>query len=287
MRLGQEVLQAMTVNADQIALWDGPAGERRARQPRRSDEQVRLHNERLRAAAAVGHRERVLDVGCGTGQSTRDAARAAAAGSALGVDLSARMLDQARRLSTEEGLGNVTFEQADAQVHRFPPERFDVAISRFGAMFFDGPVAAFANIGRALRPAARLAAMVWQTRELNEWAVAFRQALAGDPVLPALPATGHAFALGDPGHVRGILDAAGFTAVSLTDVNEPLYCGENVEAAAELVCSLPTMIDILAPLDAAETARAMDRLRTTLSAHDTGEGVWFGSRAWIITARRD
>jgi ubiquinone/menaquinone biosynthesis C-methylase UbiE len=112
----------MTVNADQIALWNGPGGERRARQPRLVDAQVRLHNERLRLAAAVAVGDQVLDVGCGTGESSRDAARAGAAG-VLGVDLSARMLEVARRLSGEEGLDNVVFEQADAQVHPFPPGR--------------------------------------------------------------------------------------------------------------------------------------------------------------------
>ena len=76
-----------------------------------------------------------------------------------------------------DGLRNVTFEHANAQVHRFPPERFDLAISRFGTMFFGDPVAAFANIRRALRPAGRLVMMVWQAHERNEWDVAIDQSL--------------------------------------------------------------------------------------------------------------
>ena len=94
----------------------------------------------------------MLDVGCGTGQTTRDAARAASAGSALGVDLSSRMLDYARHRAAEEGVTNVTFAQADAQIHPFEPGAYDVAISRTAAMFFGDHVAAFRNIGRALRP---------------------------------------------------------------------------------------------------------------------------------------
>ena len=141
------------------------------------DAELRLHNELFRAAACVGSRDRVLDIGCGTGQSTREAALAAVAGSAVGVDLSAAMLERARQLSDEQGLANITFQQADAQVHRFPPTHFDLCISRFGTMFFADPVAAFTNIGRALRPAARLVLLVWQERDRNEWATVIRQTL--------------------------------------------------------------------------------------------------------------
>jgi ubiquinone/menaquinone biosynthesis C-methylase UbiE len=276
----------VSVNADQIALWNGAAGDRRADHPRRSDRQVRLLNERLRAAAAIGPDEHVLDVGCGTGESTRDAARAAAAGSALGVDLSRRMLEQARKLSVEEGLGNVTFELADAQVHPFGPERFDIAISRFGVMFFGDLAAAFTNIGRALRRGARLTLLVWQARELNEWTLVFHRALSGTEELPALPATGNAYSLADPGYTRGILEAAGFTDICFTDVAEPVWYGDTVDEAAETVCSLPSMMALIEPFDEAGRARAIGRLRAALATRDTGQGIWFGSRTWIITGRR-
>jgi len=166
-------------NTEQAAEWDGPAGAHRTRYAAVFDAETRPHNERFRAATGVGPADHVLDVGCGTGQTTRDAARAAGAGRALGVDLSAQMLEHARRISREEGLSNVAFEQADAQVHAFTPGSFDVAISRFGSMFFADPVAAFGNIGRALRPGGRLVLMVWQARERNEWATAIRVAIAG------------------------------------------------------------------------------------------------------------
>src|SRR3954454_24291743 len=93
------------------------------------DAELRLHNEHFRAAARVGSRDRVLDIGCGTGQSTREAARAAVDGSAVGVDLSARMLERARQLTDEHGLPNITYQQADAQVHPFPATHFDLCIS--------------------------------------------------------------------------------------------------------------------------------------------------------------
>ncbi len=103
----------------------------------------------------------------------------ARAGSALGIDISASAIEQARELAETQGVRNVTFERADAQVHRFPQERFDLAMSSFGTMFFPDPVTAFANVGRALRPAGRLVMMVWQAPERNEWEVAISQSLAG------------------------------------------------------------------------------------------------------------
>ena len=177
------------------------------------DAELRLHDEVLRRIWGVQPRDHVLDIGCGTGQTTREAARMAQAGSALGVDISAPAIERARELARAEGLRNVTFERADAQAHRFPPERFDLAISRFGTMFFDDPVAAFANIGRALRPAGRLVMMVWQAHERNEWDVAIHQSLGGPTGPSAVAPEGpDPFSLADPPTVEGILQAAGFAA---------------------------------------------------------------------------
>jgi ubiquinone/menaquinone biosynthesis C-methylase UbiE len=123
-------------NAEQLRAWDGDEGACWAARADHFDRSVARHHQRLMAAAEIGWAERVLDVGCGTGRTTRDAARATGAGSALGVDLSAAMLAVARRRAAEEGLTNARFEQVDAQVHPFVPEAFDLAISRTGAMFF-------------------------------------------------------------------------------------------------------------------------------------------------------
>ncbi|OOC54111.1 MULTISPECIES: class I SAM-dependent methyltransferase [Nocardiopsis] len=239
----------------------------------------------LRAAADVRSTDRVLDIGCGTGQTTRDAARSAPSGSALGVDLSRPMVDRARRLSEEEGIRNVGFERADAQVHPFTPEGFTLGISRFGTMFFADPVAAFANIGRALRPGARLVQLVWQTEDRQEWFGAVRQALAGGRTVPA-GLGGGAFSLADPAVAAGVLTAAGFTAVETTGVRRPVYYGPDAASARDMLLGLRMVEDLVAGLDAAATARALDRLPAVLDAHDTGEGVWFDSRAWLVTARR-
>ncbi|MGC1567225.1 MAG: class I SAM-dependent methyltransferase, partial [Trebonia sp.] len=151
------------------------------------DTELQRHNEVLRQACGVQFRDHVLDIGCGSGQTTREAARAARAGSALGVDVSALAISRAGELARAKRIHNVTFECANAQVHRFPQEHFDLAISRFGTMFFDDPAAAFANISRALRPAGRLVMMVWQAPERNEWDVTIRQALGMTAISAGLP----------------------------------------------------------------------------------------------------
>src|SRR5262245_33288738 len=212
---------------DDEALWER-SGEHRVRLADRDDGEVRPHNARLRAAAAVGARDRVLDVGCGSGQTTREAARAAVGGSALGVDRSAAILERARRLSAEEGLRNVAYLQADAQAHPFEAASFDLAISRFGTMFFADPVAAFANVARALRPRARLAMMVWQGADRNEWESEISRALEAEP---GAPGGADPFSLADPSVVRGILGAAGLDDVAFEDVREPVDYGPDAGAA--------------------------------------------------------
>jgi SAM-dependent methyltransferase len=251
------------------------------------DAELRQHTRVLRRAWGVRRHDQVLDVGCGAGQTTREAARTATAGGALGVDLSAPMIDRARELARAEGLGNVTFERADAQVHRFPPEQFDLAISRFGTMFFEDPVAAFANIGRALRPAGRLVMMVWQGHERNEWEVAIRGALESfEGPADVVPAGPDPFSLADPATVERILDAAGFSEIAFADVHEPVYYGADVAAALGWVRGFTSTDATLKRLDPAGAERALERLRETLAGHAGGDGIWFDSRAWIVTARR-
>jgi ubiquinone/menaquinone biosynthesis C-methylase UbiE len=115
------------------------------------DAELRLLNQVLRRAWALRRDDDVVDVGCGSGQTTREAARMAPGGSVVGVDNSGAMIERARELTELEGPPNVTFVRADAQTHNFSSESFDVAISRFGTMFFRDPVAAFTNIASALR----------------------------------------------------------------------------------------------------------------------------------------
>lgn len=246
------------------------------------DAELRRHDDVLRRACGVRVDDHVLDIGCGSGQTTRQAARTAHAGSALGIDVSATAVERARELARAEGLDNVTFEHADAQVHGFPAARFDLAVSRFGTMFFADPVAAFANIGRAMRPGGRLVMMVWQAHDRNEWAVAIQRSLAGpDGSVAAGP---DPFSLAGPPTVKRILGAAGFAAITFTDVHEPVYYGPDVATALDWVRGFTCTSEVLKRLDPARAARTVERLREMLSAHLTDDGVWFDSRAWLVTA---
>lgn len=251
------------------------------------DSELARYHQRLSESLGVRPGARVLDIGCGTGRATRDAARDASPGSALGIDVSRPMLARARALAEAEGIRNVGFVQADAQGHGFRPDYFSLGISRFGTMFFSDPVAAFANIGRALRPGARFVQLVWQAADRQEWHVAVREALSGDhaPTVPA-PVSGDPFTLADPHVVSDVLTAAGFTAVDVVDVREPVRYGPDAERACAAVLQLRMAKELIADLDAASVERALGRLRVTLDAHDTGDGVWFGSRAWLVTALR-
>jgi SAM-dependent methyltransferase len=215
------------------------------------DQELRPHNERLRAAAAIRPGERVLDVGCGAGGTSLEAARAGA--HVLGVDVSKRMLERARQRAE----GSVEFVLADAQTHPFEPATFDLAISRCGLMFFADPVAAFANIRRALRPGGRLVGLIWQRYEDNEWATAL--GVSPDP-----------FSLDDRRATRKLLKRAGFRRVRFEDIDAPVFYGADVDAAFEWARPFAWTGD--------------EELREILAAHATADGVFFDSRAWIVSA---
>jgi len=249
------------------------------------DAELQAHHEHLRAAYGIGPGDVVLDIGCGTGLTTREAARAAAPGRVVGVDASERMLERARQLTAAERLDNVRYELGDAQVHPFDAAGFDVAISRFGTMFFSDPPAAFANIATALRPGARLALLVWQRLERNDWVRAIDAAL-GDAAQPAPPGA-DPFSLGDAEATASILEGAGFDEIHFEDVHEPVLYGHDLEAALAIVRGFQSTSAALARLSDAEAASAVERLRRMLAAHRSDErGVALDSRSWLITARR-
>jgi ubiquinone/menaquinone biosynthesis C-methylase UbiE len=236
------------------------------------DAELGRYHQRLLAAMDVEPDDRVLDIGCGAGLTTRDAAARAVRGSALGVDISDGMIAAARRLSA--GVANVRFEQADVQTATFPHNEFSLGISRFGTMFFSDPKVAFGNIAQALRPGARLVQLVWQESKYQEWVTVIRTALEG--VEPG-PVTGGAFSLADPPEANQLLTTAGFTDVDVTDVREPVYYGADAQTASDAIRGLG-MAD--------GWGHARDRLLAVLAEREQPDGVWFDSRAWIITAIR-
>ncbi|MBB5858247.1 class I SAM-dependent methyltransferase [Amycolatopsis umgeniensis] len=266
-------------NERMLKAWDGNDGALWAKRAQRFNDGVAAYRDTFFSAAGIQLTDNVLDVGCGAGQTTRDAARQAADGSALGVDLSSDMLGLARRLAEEERVPNVSFDQADAQVHPFPEAGFDVVISRHGSMFFGTPLAAFANLARATRPGGRLVLLTWQPLRLNEWITTFRTIFAAGREVPNSD-----LALSDPLETERLLTSAGYTDVLSTAVDKPMYFGQDVDDAAEFVVEQHG--GRLSDLDDATRAEAIETLRADLAEHQTGRGVFYRSAAWLIEARR-
>lgn len=280
-------MTATIVNTEMQAAWDGDEGQDWARDWQHYDRAARGYHLRLLEAVGVSAGDRVLDIGCGNGEVTRDAARAATGGSALGVDLSSQMIAKAEELAKAEGLTNAAFERADAQVHPFAPDAHDVVVSRFGAMFFADPVAAFTNLARTTRPGGRLVLVSWQELAENAWLQAIRGALAMGRELPA-PPTGAPgpFGLADPSAVQAVLESAGFDDISCEAVREPLWAGADAEDAFGFLSRTGVAKGLLGGLGPADQERALDALRTTLAAHEGPDGVQLGSAAWLFVARR-
>lgn len=272
-------------NLEQRQAWDGSEGDYWAANARHFDATVAKYHLRLMEAAGIGKDSKVLDIGCGTGETTRDAARRASSGSALGVDLSGRMLEVARLLAHQEGVTNVDFVQADAQVHAFAPSSFDVVISRTGAMFFGDPAQAFSNICRALVPGGRMTLLTWQPLPENEWFVAVSTALAAGRDIPAPPKDAPGpFALSDPDRVRRLLTGAGFAEPVFEDLREPMHLGSDADDAHRFMLGVAGWM--LDGLDDDGRARAQEDLHATMRAHESAAGVTFRSAMWLVSTQR-
>jgi SAM-dependent methyltransferase len=274
-------------NAETFRAWDGSAGDYWAANAATFDSSMAAYLPPLFEAAALSPGERVLDIGCGNGVTTLEAARRSSPARAMGLDLSGAMLDVARRRAAEQQVANVEFIHGDAQIYPFEPGGFDVALSRAGVMFFADPAAAFANIGRGVRPGGRLALMVWQGAEANEWMSAISAALAAGRTLPSPPpGTPGPSSLGDPDRVRQLLGDAGFRDVTLTGVAEPMFLGPDAGSAYAHVFGLSFVAALLKDLDEPTRAEALAELQAVIEAHVTPEGVQFGAAAWIVSAVR-
>lgn len=275
-------------NEAMAAAWNGEDGAHWVAHAERYDRSLARYQPHLLDAAAIRETDRVLDIGCGSGRTTRDAARLAAQGEAVGVDVSGVLVENARRLAEAEDVRNATFVHADAQVHPFEAGAFDVGISRTGVMFFADAPAAFANIGRAIRPGGRLALLVWQSPAENEWVSAFMSVLLAGrtPPPPPAPDAPSPFSLADPARVRSVLGTAGFTDIALEDVRHPMDFGDDVDDAFAFVSTLGMTRGMLTDLDEDARAAALVSLRDELANHATADGVHYRSAVWIITARR-
>ncbi|MBQ0912066.1 class I SAM-dependent methyltransferase [Streptomyces sp. RM99] len=276
------------VNTEQAHAWNGPEGVHWARRQDRWNAVNEGFNEPLLDAAALTGSHRTLDLGCGAGQTTRLAARRAPHGSATGLDLSGPMLAEARTRAASEGLTNVTFTQGDAQAHPFAPGAFDVAISRYGIMFFTDPEAAFRNIGRALRPGGRLAFVCPAEPARNDWVTALTALRAivplGDFDAPGRPGM---FSLASPDRVRAVLTAAGFRGVTADRVEAYGAWGRGADDAAGFLLDTGPGRHVLSQVDEAAAIHARRALTDRLRGHEAADGtVRLRSTSWLVTADR-
>lgn len=278
----------MTANAAQAEAWNGGNGQHFVAENARHQRMMEPHTARLLAAAAIGPGERVLDIGCGCGDTTVQAARSAPDGDAVGVDLSAVMLAEARRLASRERVGNVRFEQADAQTHPFGPASFDVALSRFGVMFFGDPPAAFANIAAAIRPGGRLAFVCWQDPSDIEYFTLPARVIASyvSPPTPPGPGEPGPFSLASPQRIRTLLTEAGFGAVRIEDVTVRTWIGRDADDVIGYYSSGPMGRSALANAGEDTIAQITQALREALQPHQDEHGVHLGAAAWVVTATR-
>ncbi|MEU7581096.1 methyltransferase domain-containing protein [Streptomyces sp. NPDC041068] len=275
------------VNTEQAQAWNGYEGEHWADNQDRWDAVNAGFNSPLLEAASIGENDHVLDVGCGAGQTTRLAARRAIGGHALGLDLSAPMLARARRTAEQEGLCNISFEQGDAQVHTLAPASRDIAISRYGVLFFTDPVAGFGNILRALRPGGRAAFICGAYPEDNEWLQAFaalRDILPvggfGEPGGPGM------FSLADVDRTRGVLVAAGFGHVRAARVETYGVWGRDAADAADFLLGSGPGHHLTGQVAPEVEDRARRRLTEHLRPHEADGTLRLRSTALLVTAVR-
>jgi ubiquinone/menaquinone biosynthesis C-methylase UbiE len=275
-------------NADQIAFWNGPAGEHWTERQPAQDILLGPVSQALidRAAAKAG--ERILDVGCGCGAtSIALAERVAPSGFVLGVDISVPMLSRARQLSPKNL--RLDFVLADATVYPFDPASFDVLVSRFGVMFFAEPAVSFANLHKALRPSGRVAFACWREPRENPWMMAPLQAVYQH--VPKLPQQGPEdpgpFAFASEERVNRILSEAGFSAIAMEPCNLSLdiAIGRGLDAAVETALQIGPASRALDGHPEEVRAAATRSIRETLTPFLRGDSVPLPASIWIVTAR--
>src|SRR5262245_62002095 len=274
-------------NADQIAYWNGPGGQRWSDRQAAQDVLLAPVSQLLIARANASPGERVLDIGCGCGStSIALAQKVAPSGFVLGVDISAPMLAHARQLAPR-GLP-VDFALADATVYPFDPESFDLLVSRFGVMFFAEPVLSFLNLRGALRPKGQLIFACWREPRENGWMMApLMAAYKHVPKLPQLgPEDPGPFSFADEARVRRILGGAGFTDIEMEacPLTFDLAAGRGLEAAVQGALEIGPASRALEGHPPEVVAAAIQSIRETLTPFARGQSVLLPGAIWLVTA---
>lgn len=273
-------------NHAEIELWNGEVGTRWVANQPELDRRFRPFGEAVLAAAKLADGMRVLDVGCGCGDTTvAAAARVAPGGRVLGVDVSAPMLARARERTA--GLESIRLVQADAST--FTPAAdgpFHVAISRFGVMFFQHPVAAFTNLRRSIGAGGHFVFVCWKTMADNPWAgvpLAIVAELFDTP--PAVTPEGPGpFSLSSAERVREILGASGFDEVTVEEFVHPVPFGASLDEAVAYASSMGPAARLLrAAGDPELVVRAERALRAGLGP--LAPRFELDGAAWLVRAR--
>jgi SAM-dependent methyltransferase len=274
-------------NADQIAYWNGPGGQRWADRQQSQDVVLAPVLDVLIDRARLKAGERILDVGCGAGASSFALAqKVGSTGRVLGVDVSAPMLTRARQI-TPKGMP-VDFVRADATVYPFEPESFDLLASRFGVMFFADPALSFANMRKALKPSGRLAFACWRDPRDNPFFMAPLQAVYKHvPKLPPIgPEDPGPFSFASEARVHRVLGEAGFKGIKMEpcDLLLDIAVGRGVDAAVESALEIGPASRALAEQPDDVRAAAKKSMREALAAFARGQTVPLPASIWIVTA---
>lgn len=279
----------MNPNQGQTEAWNGGESVHYVSHADRYDRQLSPFTESLMRQVRVGPNESVLDIGCGCGVTTLQAARSARA--ALGVDISHPLVRIATDRARAAAVGNVRFVVADAQTHVFGEGEFDVVISQFGLMFFDDPEGAFTNLRRALAPGGRVAFICWQELDANEWLTVVGRAVARHVELPDLGGRADGpgmFAFEQPDETIELLDEVGFTQISVEPVAATILLagGGTLDDSMDFLLGMGMVRGLLGRLDDEERGAAVDEIRATLANHhESGVGVRLGAAGWMVSAR--
>jgi SAM-dependent methyltransferase len=277
-------------NAAQIAYWNDKAAVTWTTLQDRLDALLEpLTAVALDAAAPVGG-ERVIDIGCGCGATVLALAeRVGPTGHVVALDVSEPMAARARERIASSALTNAQVIVSDAARHKFEGGRADLLFSRFGVMFFADPIAAFANLLRAVRPGGRLLCVAWRPLADNPWfsvpMEAARSLLPPQP--PADPEAPGPFALANHDRTVGIFRTAGFKDVMLTrrDVPMRVAAAGNIEQATDFATQVGALGRILAEQASATRARVQDAVAAALKRYDSPDGIVLPGSIWLISAR--
>lgn len=278
----------MATSNDQMAdNWTNVAGPHWVTNAARYDAQLDQYAKAVLDAAEIDARDRVLDVGCGTGSLTVQAANQATRGQALGVDISPTMIEAARDRATHARVKNIDFSVCDVQTGPLPGD-IDVVVSRFGVMFFANPTEAFRSIANACTAGAHLAMATWQSLDQNPWMS--RPSDVIEPMIGRLPAPAVGepgpFSMDDPEVTARALLSSGWTDIVATEIDMPLYLGGpgTVDEIIEFKMTRPAEAAALADASERKLAAVRDALRGEFESHHDGTGVKYAAAAWLYTA---